>query len=249
MEIYTPEFKLDIPENITRIKLPNHFNDVIDRNTFHEKIELIIFNDNYNKNINYLPITLKELYLSYYFNSNITCLKYLFNLKVLKLEPHFKNIDFDQLPESLELLIIENYNVNIINNYFKKLKYIKIFKRNLENLFAENLYIRYGGESKDFNISINKYYKNFDNIFVYEHNKSNMINFKKFKNIDDELFEKGDIIELDNLKIGNYITEHNKVYLMKITVIFEKQKIKNEIKNEIENLKNKIIELEKKLEN
>ena len=49
-----------------------------------------------------------------------------------------------------------------------------------------------------------------------------------FKNIDDELFEKGEIIRLDNFKIGDYITECIKVYLIKIS---EKQKIKNEIKN------------------
>jgi len=225
---------LDIPENQTIIKLPYDFGEKINENTFNENIKVIYFNNSYNKNINYLPLNLEELHLGINFNSNINCLKNLLNLKVLEFPNYFyKTINFDDLPQNLELLILK-FNCTIINNNNRKLKNIKITDINeniLKNLFAENLYL-YIGNFKDLN---ENNCKNFNNIFLYSSLKKNLIE------INNDKFKKEEIIELDKFKIDNYIDySYGKVFIMKIIPkkeLSEKEKLINDIELKLIELK------------
>ena len=209
------------------------FNEKIEENTFHENIETIYLHENYKLEINYLPKNTKELCGV---NSNITCLKQLLNLKYINFSLDFKgNINFDELPDNLEILA-PSFNSKIINNNSRKLKYIIAYSFNLENLFAENLYIDYY-----FIKNLCEFYRNFDNIYIYANDKNTLVD------INTKDFEKEEIIESENLIIGNnviYYSDNFKYYIMKIN---SSEKIK--IKNEIENLKNQIVELEIKLKN
>ena len=222
---------LDIPENQTIIKLPDYFDERINENTFNENIKVIYLNCKYNKDINYLPLNLEELYLRKNFNSKINCLKNLLNLKVLKFSNYFnKTINFDDLPKNLELLILIN-NLIIINNN-RKLKNIRINnirinninKNILKNLFAENLYLHITNFK---NLNENNY-KNFNNIFLYSSLKKNLININN-----SDKFEKEEIIELNEFKIDNYIDySYGKVFIMKIIPkkkLSEKEKLINDI--------------------
>ena len=48
---------LTVPEDVTKVTIPNHFNSVIEKNTFHNNITEIIFSSNsfFNQKLENLP--------------------------------------------------------------------------------------------------------------------------------------------------------------------------------------------------
>lgn len=126
--LYKDYAKVDLktlPSNLKILKLPESFNDVLDKDSFPKTLEVLVFGKKFNQKIKVgvLPTNLKVLIFGDEFNK-VFCNNTLpEKLKILRLGYRYnKDINFDTIPANLEVLQLENYSEECLEEYPFELK-------------------------------------------------------------------------------------------------------------------------------
>ena len=231
---FIPNIDFIVPLNQNNIKLPEYYNYEFTEKTFHENVDNITLNDEYNQILKFLPKKLLHLSLGKNFDKEIN-LKELKELKAITISSLNKlTLNFDNISNNFEELQLFG-NCQIINTDKKKINFIQIgasYEGSLENLFSENLFINLNF------IKINdlkNYENNFNNIILYTYYLNTFIKLNENEIKIISKISKPKFIKFENKRITS-----DKVYSTQIKGNKPKNSKKEieELKIEIENLKN-----------